>query len=195
MSPDRTLGPFIETRCDPLHSHIRAYQSVERGIDPFNSLREGRAGSGCYPESEPLYMASIHSKIVYPPRPRSLRHSRPAWRRRKPSAKNKATRAKKTPAAASDASVPRAGSKTSQVIAMLKRKCGTTLEEIMSAMGWQKHTTRAMLSAGGSLTKKHGLVVTGEKVGDQRKYSVKACRPRPNRFKGTNLFNGRHPQM
>jgi NAD(P)H-nitrite reductase large subunit len=32
-------------------------------------------------------------------------------------------------------------SKTSQVIAMLKRKSGTTLEEIMTAMGWQKHTT------------------------------------------------------
>ena len=41
-------------------------------------------------------------------------------------------------------------------------------------MGWQKHTTRAMLSAGGSLTKKHGLVVTSEKVGDKRVYSIKA---------------------
>jgi hypothetical protein len=44
----------------------------------------------------------------------------------------------------------------------------------MTAMGWQKHTTRAMMSAGGSLTKKHGLVITSEKVGDQRKYFIKA---------------------
>jgi hypothetical protein len=57
---------------------------------------------------------------------------------------------------------------------MLKREGGTTLEEIMTAMQWQKHTTRAMLSAGGSLTKKHGLVVTSEKVGDKRVYSIKA---------------------
>ena len=57
---------------------------------------------------------------------------------------------------------------------MLKREGGTTLEEIMTAMGWLKHTTRAMLSAGGSLTKKHGLVVTSEKVGDKRVYSIKA---------------------
>jgi len=57
---------------------------------------------------------------------------------------------------------------------MLKRKGGTTLEEIMKAMGWQKHTTRALLSAGGSLTKKHGLVVISEKVGDKRTYSIKA---------------------
>jgi hypothetical protein len=55
------------------------------------------------------------------------------------------------------------GSKTSQVIAMLKREGGTTLEEIMAAM-----------SAGGSLTWNHGLVVTSEKIGDKRTYSIKA---------------------
>ena len=43
----------------------------------------------------------------------------------------------------------------------------------MAKMGWLKHTTRSMLSAGGSLTKKHGLVVTSEKVGDRRMYSIK----------------------
>ena len=92
-----------------------------------------------------------------------------------PAAKKKATRAKKAPVAATakEAGAPREGSKTSQVIAMLKREGGTTLEEIMTAMQWQKHTTRAMLSAGGSLTKKHGLIVTSEKVGDKRVYSIK----------------------
>ena len=93
-----------------------------------------------------------------------------------PGAKKKATRAKKAPVAptAKEAGAPREGSKTSQVITMLKREGGTTLEEIMTAMQWQKHTTRAMLSAGGSLTKKHGLVVTSEKVGDKRVYSIRS---------------------
>ena len=86
----------------------------------------------------------------------------------------KASRAKKAPTGETNAGVPREGSKTSQVIAMLKREGGTTLEEIMSVMGWQKHTTRTLLSAGGSLTKKHGLVVTSQKVGDRRTYSIKA---------------------
>ncbi|MGA2715765.1 MAG: DUF3489 domain-containing protein [Bryobacteraceae bacterium] len=90
-----------------------------------------------------------------------------------PANKN-ATRAKKAPVAAPNAGAPREGSKTSQVIAMLKREGGTTLEEIVTAMGWQKHTTRAMLSAGGSLTKNHGLVITSEKVGDKRIFSIKA---------------------
>jgi len=57
----------------------------------------------------------------------------------------KAPRAKKAPKPATEPGTPREGSKTSQVIAMLKREGGTTLEEIMTAMGWQKHTTRAML--------------------------------------------------
>jgi hypothetical protein len=85
-------------------------------------------------------------------------------------AKNKATRAKK--ALKTDVGAPREGSKTAQVIAMLKREGGTTLDEIMTAMGWQKHTTRAMLSAGGSLTKNHGLTVISEKVGEHRRYSI-----------------------
>jgi hypothetical protein len=89
-------------------------------------------------------------------------------------ATKQATRSKKTPTAATNTGVPREGSKTSQVIAMLKREGGTTLEEIMTEMGWLKHTVRAMLSAGGSLTKKHGLVIISEKVGDKRTYSIKA---------------------
>jgi hypothetical protein len=87
-------------------------------------------------------------------------------------AKTKATRAKKADKPATDANGPREGSKTSQVISMLQRDGGTTLEDIMAAMGWLKHTTRSMLSAGGSLTKKHGLVIASEKIGDKRTYRI-----------------------
>jgi Protein of unknown function (DUF3489) len=85
----------------------------------------------------------------------------------------KATRKAKTPTGEKVVKAPREASKTSRVIEMLKREGGVTLEEIMTEMGWQKHTTRAMLSAGGSLTKNHGLVVTSEMVGDKRTYSIK----------------------
>jgi hypothetical protein len=87
-------------------------------------------------------------------------------------AKTKVARAKKADKPATDANGPREGSKTSQVIAMLNREGETTLEEIMTAMGWLKHTTRAMLSAGGSLTKKHGLTIISEKFGDKRTYRI-----------------------
>jgi hypothetical protein len=88
-------------------------------------------------------------------------------------AKTKATRTKTAPKA-KETGAPREGSKTSQVIAMLKRESGTTLEEIMQATSWQPHTTRAMLSAGGALTQKHGLIISSDKVGHNRIYSIKA---------------------
>jgi len=40
----------------------------------------------------------------------------------------------------------REGSKTAQVIALLQRPNGATLEEIMSQMGWQKHTVRGFMA-------------------------------------------------
>jgi len=89
-------------------------------------------------------------------------------------ANTKAPRTKKAPKTPTEPGMPREGSKTAQVIAMLKAEGGTTLEEIMAKMGWLKHTTRAMLSAGGSLTKKHGLVIVSEKIGEARKYSIKS---------------------
>ena len=68
---------------------------------------------------------------------------------------------------------PRETSKTAQLIEMLKRPGGATLEEVMAKFGWQIHTTRAIVSAGGSLTKKHGITVISEKVGDSRTYRIK----------------------
>jgi hypothetical protein len=75
-------------------------------------------------------------------------------------ATKKATRKEKAPTGERAVKAPREASKTSRVIEMLKRQGGVTIEEIMTEMGWLKHTTRAMLSAGGSLTKNHALVVT-----------------------------------
>jgi hypothetical protein len=97
--------------------------------------------------------------------------------KRAPKAKSKAAKATKTPKAAKKApkpagSGPREISKTAQLIEMLKRPKGATLEEVMAKFGWQIHTTRAIMSAGGSLTKKHGLTVISEKVGDSRTYRI-----------------------
>src|ERR1019366_2982384 len=41
---------------------------------------------------------------------------------------------------------PREGSKTAQVVAMLQRKNGATLAEIVDKMGWQKHTVRGFMA-------------------------------------------------
>ena len=51
---------------------------------------------------------------------------------------------------------PREGTKTAQVVAMLQRKNGATIEEIMEKMGWQKHTVRGFMAGA---MKKAGFTV------------------------------------
>jgi Protein of unknown function (DUF3489) len=69
----------------------------------------------------------------------------------KAKATKKATPAKNAPKAkkaakAQEAAGPREGSKTAQVVAMLQRKNGATLVEIMEKMGWQRHTVRGFMA-------------------------------------------------
>jgi Protein of unknown function (DUF3489) len=74
-------------------------------------------------------------------------HRRPRARPRRARQANvkNAPKAKKT-ARAQETAAPREGSKTAQVVAMLQRKNGATLEEIMQKMGWQKHTVRGFMA-------------------------------------------------
>ena len=58
----------------------------------------------------------------------------------------KARKAKKEPKPEASTAGPREGSKTAQVVAMLKTPNGATLEEIMTKMGWQKHTVRGFMA-------------------------------------------------
>jgi Protein of unknown function (DUF3489) len=69
----------------------------------------------------------------------------------KDKATKKATPAKNAPKAKKaakkeESAGPRAGSKTAQVVALLQRKNGATLPEIMEKMGWQKHTVRGFVA-------------------------------------------------
>jgi hypothetical protein len=69
----------------------------------------------------------------------------------KPKSTKKATAAKKEPKAkkaakAQETAGPREGSKTAQVVAMLQRKNGATLTEIMEKMGWLRHTVRGFMA-------------------------------------------------
>ncbi len=98
--------------------------------------------------------------------------AKPAKATRTPKAAKTAKPATPKKAPKPAGSGPRETSKTAQLIEMLKRPKGATLEEVMAKFGWQIHTTRAIMSAGGSLTKKHGITVISEKVGDSRTYRI-----------------------
>lgn len=65
---------------------------------------------------------------------------------------------------------PREGSKTAQVVAMLQRKDGATLEEIMTQMSWQKHTVRGFMA--GAMKKAGHTVESFKSEKGERTYRI-----------------------
>ena len=93
-------------------------------------------------------------------------------------AKGKATK-KATPAKApkgkkgaktAEAAIPRDGSKTAQVVAMLQRKNRATIEEIMKTMGWLRHTVRGFMA--GAMKKAGYTVESFKPDGGSRTYRI-----------------------
>lgn len=62
------------------------------------------------------------------------------------------------------------GSKQAQVIGLLERPEGATVDEIMTATGWQSHSVRGMFS--GTLRKKLALTVVCDKEERGRVYRI-----------------------
>jgi Protein of unknown function (DUF3489) len=87
------------------------------------------------------------------PAPTALADDKPAAGKRK--ARAKAAKPIKTTPAGKP--TPRAGTKQAQMIELLKRPEGATVEQIAEATGWQHHTIRGAIS--GALKKKLGLTV------------------------------------
>jgi hypothetical protein len=71
-------------------------------------------------------------------------------------------KARATKAAPAEKPTPRAGTKQAQMIEMLKRPEGATVEQIAAATGWQRHTVRGAIS--GALKKKLGLTVEASRT-------------------------------
>jgi uncharacterized protein DUF3489 len=61
-------------------------------------------------------------------------------------------------------------SKQDEVIAMLRRPEGATIDEVASATGWQRHTVRGVFS--GTLKKKLGLTLASAKEERGRVYRI-----------------------
>jgi Protein of unknown function (DUF3489) len=63
-------------------------------------------------------------------------------------------------------------SKQDEVTAMLRRPKGATVDEVVSATGWQRHTVRGVFS--GTLKKKLGLTLASAKEERGRVYRIAA---------------------
>ena len=143
------------------------------GVEPVQGFKSAKAAAGRIwgriqnlgenpaPKATTKATSAKHARRVAPSRPQSTQ---------------KTTRAKKAAQAPQKATKPKAesvrpGSKTAAVVALLERKGGANLAEVMQATSWQAHSVRGFIS--GTLGKKMGLTVTSTKRQDgARVYSV-----------------------
>ena len=82
-------------------------------------------------------------------------------------APNKSAAASEKPTAKKTAAKPRE-TKIGKITALLKRKDGATLDEMMKATGWLPHTVRAALTG----LKKKGHTIDRDKRGDVACYRI-----------------------
>ncbi len=81
-----------------------------------------------------------------------------------------APKAKKSAKPKDAAGAPREGSKMAQVIALMQRKGGVTITEVMEKMGWQKHTVRGFMA--GAMKKAGYEVESFKPEGGERTYRI-----------------------
>ena len=89
-------------------------------------------------------------------------------KRRYARAPGKSNAAEGRAASSEEASAAKRETKIGNVIALLERKEGATLDEMTGATGWQKHTTRAAMTG----LRKKGHEITRDKRGDVTCYRI-----------------------
>src|ERR1700735_4535708 len=150
------------------------------GVTPVKKFKDRTTAATRIWKSIQELGESVKPKLEQPLQPKPGRKSNDGAQAAKGAVtKGKATKrartAKNAPqgkraAKTQEATAPREGSKTAQVVAMLQRKNGATLSEIMDKMGWQKHTVRGFMAGA---MKKAGFTVESVKPeGGERTYRI-----------------------
>jgi hypothetical protein len=145
------------------------------GVEPVTTFKTAKAGANKIWES----IQSL-GKAAEPAKQRVDRKAKAGARGAKGApakgkATKKATPAKNAPKAQKTAkkeesAKPLEGSKTAQVVAMLQRKNGAALAEIMEKMGWQKHTVRGFMA--GAMKKAGYTVESFKSDKDEQTYRI-----------------------
>ena len=140
------------------------------GVTPVESFKSNKAAVARIWERIKGLGAPEEPKPEQATKPKAKKNAKggaqsPKGARAKAKTTKKATPAKKAPKAkktakAKEAAGPREGSKMAQVIAMLQRKNGATLDELARTFKWERHTVRGMIA--GAL-KKAGYTVESYK--------------------------------
>jgi hypothetical protein len=149
------------------------------GVTPAKKLKDPKtAAARIWPRIQGL--GAPEPQPEQPAKPKAERKAKggaqaPKGAPAKAKAGKKTTPAKNAPKAkkaakALETAGPREGSKTAQVVAMLQRKNGATLEEIMEKMGWQRHTVRGFMA--GTMKKAGYTVESFKPEGGERTYRI-----------------------
>jgi hypothetical protein len=151
------------------------------GVQPIRRFKDYKAAAPRIWERIQALAEPVPPRPAQPAKPQAARRAKGGTRAAKGApvkgnAAPKATAAKNAPpakkaAGAPKITAPRQGSKTAQVIAMLQRKNGATLAEIMRTMAWQKHTVRGFMA--GAMKKAGHTVESCKPAGGERTYRIK----------------------
>ncbi len=144
------------------------------GVEPAKGFKSAKAaasriwariqtlGEGAEPKAPTKAKVAKQARPVAPSKAKSAKKTTPAKKAAKPPKKATKARAKGV----------RENSKTATVVALLERKGGATLAEVMKATGWMAHSVRGFVS--GVLGKKMGRTVESTKREDgERVYQLK----------------------
>jgi hypothetical protein len=150
------------------------------GVPPIQKFKDHRAAAIRIWKRLGGLAASAPPQPAQPTKPKAEHHTKggapgPIAAPVKSKVSRKATAIKNAPKAKQDAlpeiAAPGRASKTAQVVAMLRRKNGATLAEIMQTMGWQKHTVRGFMA--GAMKKAGHTVESFKPDGGVRTYRIK----------------------
>lgn len=83
---------------------------------------------------------------------------------------SQSSRAKATAKKPAKKAAARSGTKIAEIVNLLSRKRGATIEELAAATGWQVHSVRGAIS--GTIRKKLGHKIISEVQGDARRYRL-----------------------
>ena len=145
------------------------------GVKPVKSFKNAKAAAGkiweriqglgepAKPKAERKAKGGAQVATGAPAKGKATKTTTPA--KKAPKAKTGAKQAK-----APESAGPRDGTKTAQVVAMLQRKNGATIDEIMEKMGWQKHTVRGFMA--GAMKKAGYTVESFKSEKGERTYRI-----------------------
>ena len=181
-----TATPFDNFSSQPELATLAADWPAERlvaiwnglpGVEPVKKLKSAKIAASRIWERIQGLAEAAEPKAEKPKPERKAKHCAQAAKGAPSKAKatKKATSAKNAPKAKTStktwgASARREGSKTAQVVAMLQRKGGATLDEIMEKMGWQRHTVRGFMA--GAMKKAGHTVESFKSEKDERTYRI-----------------------